>query len=100
MAIARASCNTTTPRDNLTLCYAINDTVCVWNNFGVFDVPNLREVAGVVSKFLRDANGATAVEYGIIATAMFLAIIPAFIYVSTGIMIKFQSLTAYFVSLG
>ena len=60
----------------------------------------VREVGGVVSKFLRDANGATAVEYGIIATAMFLAIIPAFIYVSTGIMIKFQSLSDYFITLG
>lgn len=60
----------------------------------------LREVAGVVSKFLRDANGATAVEYCIIATAMFLAIIPAFLYVSTGIMVKFQSLSDYFISIG
>jgi Flp pilus assembly pilin Flp len=67
---------------------------------GVVAVHKSRDVLRVVSEFFRDVEGATAVEYGIIATAMFLAIIPAFLYVSTGIMIKFQSLTDFFNSLG
>ncbi len=100
MAIAFVQCNTTTHRDNLTHCYAIADKVCGYDDLGVLAVHYSREVLRVVSKFFRDVEGATAVEYGIIATAMFLAIIPAFIYVSTGIMIKFQSLTDYFTSLG
>ena len=58
-------------------------------------MPKLHEISGVVSKFFRDARGTVAVEYGIIATAMFLAIIPAFIYVSTGIMVKFQSIADF-----
>ena len=53
----------------------------------------------VVSEFLRHCGGAAAVEYGIVAMAMFLAIIPAFLYVSTGIQLKFQAITDYFASL-
>lgn len=53
----------------------------------------------VVSKFLRHSGGAAAVEYGIVAMAMFMAIIPAFLYVSTGIQLKFQTITSYFASL-
>lgn len=51
-------------------------------------------------KFLCNAEGAVAVEYGIIVMAMFLAIIPAFLYVSTGIMLRLQSISDYFLSLG
>ena len=55
-------------------------------------------IAEKVKKLLRCESGSTAVEYGIIVTAMFLAIIPAFIYVSTGIMMKFQVIGDYFAS--
>lgn len=60
---------------------------------------DIRKLPALVSKWFRDANGSTAVEYGIITTAMFLAIIPAFLYVATGIQVKFVSLTSYFLSL-
>jgi Flp pilus assembly pilin Flp len=53
----------------------------------------------MVSSFFREAKGAAAVEYGVIVMAMFLAIIPAFLYVSTGISLKFKNLTDYFASL-
>ena len=46
--------------------------------------------------FLKNTRGTVAVEYGVIITAMFLAIIPRFLYVSTGIRIKFEALASYF----
>ena len=46
--------------------------------------------------FIQDENGAVAVEYGIIAMAMFAAIIPAFIYVASGIQTKFSEIGSYF----
>lgn len=55
-----------------------------------------RRLATMVAGFLRHCGGATAVEYGVIAMAMFLAIIPAFLYVSTGISVKFQGIVDYF----
>lgn len=58
-------------------------------------MPELHEFSEVVSKFFRDAKGTVAVEYGIIATAMFLAIIPGFLYVSSGILVKFQDIAAF-----
>jgi Flp pilus assembly pilin Flp len=53
-----------------------------------------------VNKFLRCQNGTVAVEYGIIATAMFLALIPSFLYVASGMNLKFMSLTDFFNGLG
>lgn len=53
-----------------------------------------------LKEFASNIDGAVAVEYGIIATAMFLAIIPAFLYVSTGITLRLQSISSYFQSLG
>ena len=49
-----------------------------------------------VKNYLNCQSGAAAVEYGVIAMAMFLAIIPAFLYVSTGILVKLQSIAEYF----
>jgi len=37
-----------------------------------------------------------AVEYVLIAAAMFGAIIPAFLYVASGISVKFSSINSYF----
>ncbi len=45
---------------------------------------------------LRDDRGAVAVEYGIIAMAMFAAIIPAFLYVASGVQTKFSEIGSYF----
>lgn len=41
-------------------------------------------------------RGAVAVEYGIIVTAMFAAIIPGFLYVASGIQVKFSDIGGYF----
>lgn len=46
--------------------------------------------------FFRNAAGTVAVEYAVIAGAMFLALIPGFIYVSSGIRAKFEFLIDYF----
>ena len=43
-------------------------------------------------------RGAVAVEYGIIVTAMFAAIIPGFLYVASGIQVKFSDIGGYFVN--
>ena len=56
----------------------------------------------VVSHFkgLRDCErGAVAIEYVLIATAMFLALIPSIYYVSSGMSQKFSSIGGYFSSL-
>ena len=53
-------------------------------------------MAGVVQRFRDCQSGATAVEYGIIAMAMFLALIPAFIYVAAAMEIKFTGVTSFF----
>jgi Flp pilus assembly pilin Flp len=55
--------------------------------------------ATLVSEVLRDQSGAAAVEFGIIVMALFMAIIPAIIYVSTGLAAKLQTVTNYFDSL-
>jgi Flp pilus assembly pilin Flp len=52
-----------------------------------------------LQEFWLCSKGATAVEYGIIVMAMFLAIIPGFLYVSTGVTKKFQGIANYFGSL-
>jgi Flp pilus assembly pilin Flp len=61
-----------------------------------------RKVAdmGCVRSFLADETGAVAVEYGIIAMALFAAIIPAFLYVASGIQSKFSDVAAYFAGSG
>lgn len=41
-------------------------------------------------------SGAVAVEYVVIASAMFGALIPAFLYVASGMGTKFTSITSYF----
>jgi Flp pilus assembly pilin Flp len=61
-------------------------------------VPKKPEFLQLVSKFFRNTKGTVAVEYGIIITAMFLAIIPGFLYVSSGISVKFRDIAAYLAS--
>jgi Flp pilus assembly pilin Flp len=52
--------------------------------------------ANALRAFVPCPKGAVAVEYGIIAMAMFAALIPAFLYVSTGITLKFTALKSFF----
>lgn len=58
-----------------------------------------RSSKSLVTRFLRCEDGSAAVEYGVIIMAMFAAIIPAFIYVSTGMGAKFDELSNYFKTL-
>ena len=49
-----------------------------------------------ISAFFHCDRGAVAVEYVVIAAAMFLALIPSFLYVASGMMTKFSSVSGYF----
>ncbi len=49
-----------------------------------------------VKTLLSCEDGAVAVEYGIIAIAMFAAIVPGFLYVASGIQTKFSDIGGYF----
>jgi Flp pilus assembly pilin Flp len=49
-----------------------------------------------VKAFLACENGAVAIEYVVIAAAMFLALIPSFLYVASGMTAKFSSIGGYF----
>jgi Flp pilus assembly pilin Flp len=53
-------------------------------------------MASYAAAFLKDQRGTVAVEYGIIAMAMFAAIIPGFLYVASGIQLKFEDIGSYF----
>jgi Flp pilus assembly pilin Flp len=61
-------------------------------------VRKANQSTSIVSRFLRHESGSAAVEYAVVAMAMFMAIIPAFVYVSSGIGLKFQSIVSYFSS--
>ena len=50
----------------------------------------------IVKSFLSCQRGAVAVEYVVIAAAMFLALIPGFLYVASGMTLKFSSVGTYF----
>ncbi len=50
----------------------------------------------VVRRFRECESGAVAVEYSVIAVAMFLALVPAFIYVAAAMEVKFTSVTSFF----
>lgn len=53
----------------------------------------------LTSAFRACENGAVAIEYVIIAAAMFLALIPSFLYVASGMTTKFSSVGGYFAGL-
>lgn len=53
-------------------------------------------VAKMVKALIRCQSGAAAVEYSVIAFAMFGAIIPAFIYVSSSLGMKLTNIISYF----
>ncbi len=48
------------------------------------------------TSFLACERGAVAIEYVVIAAAMFLALIPSFLYVASGMTTKFSSVSGYF----
>jgi pilus assembly protein Flp/PilA len=45
-----------------------------------------------MKKFLADESGATAIEYGLIAAAMGLALVTAMPYITSAIVSKFQGI--------
>ncbi len=47
------------------------------------------------ASFVEDESGAVAIEYSLIAGAMFLAISPAFYLVRDAINVKFADVTSY-----
>jgi Flp pilus assembly pilin Flp len=55
-----------------------------------------RNIIRVTGAYLRCENGAVAVEYVLIASAMFVALIPSFLYVASGMLLKFSSVQGYF----
>lgn len=59
-------------------------------------MPATTDLCATWNGFCRNTAGTVAVEYAIIASAMFLALIPGFIYVSSGIRAKFEFLIDYF----
>lgn len=59
-------------------------------------MPGKAQQRVTVATWMKCQSGAAAVEYSIIAFAMFGAIIPAFFYVSSAMGIKFSDITAYF----
>ncbi len=47
-------------------------------------------------RFFKCESGTVAVEYVVMAAAMFLALIPSFLYVASGIGVKFSTISDYF----
>jgi Flp pilus assembly pilin Flp len=47
-------------------------------------------------QFIASQSGAVAIEYGLIAAAMFLAIYPAFFLITSALGVKFQNVAAAF----
>jgi Flp pilus assembly pilin Flp len=47
-------------------------------------------------QFIRSQSGAVAIEYSLIAAAMFLAIYPAFYFITSAIGIKYQDVANAF----
>ena len=55
---------------------------------------------GLVKQFLRSEDGATAIEYALIAVGMVLAIIAAFPSITTAINTRFSGIGTSFSALG
>jgi Flp pilus assembly pilin Flp len=52
--------------------------------------------ARTIRQFFRCESGTVAVEYGVIVTAMFLALIPGFLYVSSALGLKLTFIKDFF----
>ena len=48
-----------------------------------------------MNKFLKDESGATAIEYGLIAAAMCLALITAMPFITSALNTKFSSIAGH-----
>ena len=57
---------------------------------------NIKRIAAIAQNLLGCERGTVAVEYVVIAAAMFLALIPSFLYVASGMSTKFSSIGGYF----
>ena len=55
-------------------------------------------LSAIARDYFKDDIGAVAVEYAIIAVAMFLAIIPSFIYVADAVGAALLEIGGYFAS--
>ena len=53
-------------------------------------------ITAIAKNLLSCESGTVAVEYVVIAAAMFLALIPSFLYVASGMTTKFSSISGYF----
>ena len=49
-----------------------------------------------MKKFFADESGATAIEYGLIATALALSLVPVLAQINGAIGAKFAQITAFF----
>lgn len=56
----------------------------------------IRRITAIAQNLLDCERGAVAVEYVVIAAAMFLALIPSFLYVASGMTTKFSSIGGFF----
>ena len=56
----------------------------------------IKRITANAKNLLGCEQGAVAVEYVVIAAAMFLALIPSFLYVASGMTTKFSSIGGYF----
>ena len=56
----------------------------------------MRRLAQRFESFIGDEEGATAIEYALIATAVFLAIVPPMILVKANMNSTYQAILAYF----
>lgn len=59
-------------------------------------VMNLGPALQLVRRYINCRRGTVAVEYVVIASAMFTALIPAFLYVASGMGTKLSSITSFF----
>ena len=56
----------------------------------------MKRITATARNLIVCERGAVAVEYVVIAAAMFLALIPSFLYVASGMTTKFSSIGGYF----
>ena len=59
----------------------------------------MKTMKNKIDRFIRDESGAVAIEYSLIAGAMFLAISPAFYLVRDAINVKFAAIASYFTTI-
>jgi Flp pilus assembly pilin Flp len=58
----------------------------------------VRRTFGAMRRFISDDNGATAIEYGLIAAGIFLAIVPPMSLIATRMGLTYNKILDYFSS--